>query len=77
MLTSDQTPWRNLDSIGIGWDLPLSNPNAFIDKIEEFAHFSPADRDQRRLMVGEKSLKLLLNQENIEANKMLFYSQVN
>lgn len=77
VLTSDQTPWRNLDSIGIGWDLPLSNPNAFIDKIEEFAHFSPADRDQRRLMVGEKSLKLLLNQENIEANKMLFYSQVN
>ena len=29
VLISDQTPWRHLDRIGVGWDIPLDQPNEF------------------------------------------------
>jgi glycosyltransferase involved in cell wall biosynthesis len=29
VLISDQTPWRNLDHLGIGWDIPLDQPENF------------------------------------------------
>jgi len=29
VLISDQTPWRNLEEKGVGWDLPLSKPKMF------------------------------------------------
>ena len=32
VLVSDQTPWRDLN--GVGWDLPLANPDAFRQIIE-------------------------------------------
>jgi glycosyltransferase involved in cell wall biosynthesis len=29
VLISDQTPWRDLEAHGVGWDLPLADPAAF------------------------------------------------
>jgi glycosyltransferase involved in cell wall biosynthesis len=29
VLISDQTPWRNLQAEGVGWDIPLSEPGSF------------------------------------------------
>jgi glycosyltransferase involved in cell wall biosynthesis len=37
VLVSDQTPWRNLQSRMAGWDLPLSNREAFQQVIKEVA----------------------------------------
>lgn len=37
VLISDQTPWRNLQTAQAGWDLPLNNPRAFAQAIEEMA----------------------------------------
>ena len=34
VLISDQTPWRNLESIGIGWDLSLSDPDIWKEKLK-------------------------------------------
>jgi glycosyltransferase involved in cell wall biosynthesis len=34
VLLSDQTPWRQLQAHGVGWDLPLADEKAFIDAIE-------------------------------------------
>jgi len=34
VLTSDQTPWRNLRRLGIGWDLSLAHPKAFGDALQ-------------------------------------------
>jgi glycosyltransferase involved in cell wall biosynthesis len=30
VLISDQTPWRRLEQLGVGWDLPLDDPGAFV-----------------------------------------------
>jgi glycosyltransferase involved in cell wall biosynthesis len=36
-LISDQTPWRGLPAIKAGWDLPLTNPDAFVAAIDAYA----------------------------------------
>jgi len=36
VLISDNTPWRSLDSKGLGWDFNLKNENAFIRVLNEF-----------------------------------------
>lgn len=43
VLISDQTPWRNLESRRAGWDLPLDNPSAFIDTLEQIAEMDNED----------------------------------
>ena len=34
-LISDQTPWRGLADAKAGWDLPLSDPDAFVEKVRQ------------------------------------------
>jgi glycosyltransferase involved in cell wall biosynthesis len=34
VLISDRTPWRNLDTLGIGWDVPLESPALFREIIQ-------------------------------------------
>ena len=33
VILSDQTPWRNLQAKGLGWDIPLDQPDTFIEAI--------------------------------------------
>ncbi len=35
VITSDQTPWRNLSRAKAGWDIPLTDADFFIERIEE------------------------------------------
>jgi len=35
VLLSDRTPWRNLTAAGVGWDLPLEQPERFSAVLEE------------------------------------------
>lgn len=37
VLISDQTPWRGLAAEKAGWDLDLSSPDVFVERIEEAA----------------------------------------
>ena len=43
VLISDQTPWLNLNSKNIGWDIPLNQPPAFVDALTEAAAWSQED----------------------------------
>lgn len=36
VLISDQTPWRNLQDRGVGWDLPLNRPGEFQSVLQRF-----------------------------------------
>jgi glycosyltransferase involved in cell wall biosynthesis len=35
VLTADTTPWRGLEKLGVGWDLPLNGPARFVAAIEK------------------------------------------
>lgn len=43
VLISDQTPWKQLDDKGIGWELPLSNKKAFAEKLMHMAKMTQND----------------------------------
>ncbi len=47
VLISDQTPWQNLQSAGIGWELPLNNPGAFINALETAAAWKQEEFEER------------------------------
>ncbi|MBK9241848.1 MAG: glycosyltransferase family 4 protein [Acidobacteria bacterium] len=45
VLTSDQTPWTDLDQHGAGWSLPLHSMAAFAHTIDAVSRRSPQERD--------------------------------
>ncbi len=43
VLISDRTPWRDLARLGVGWDLPLEEPEGFASVIERLVAMSDAE----------------------------------
>lgn len=43
VLISEHTPWKNVEALKIGWELPLSEKQLFLNKIEDAANW---DQDQ-------------------------------
>lgn len=72
LLISDATPWRNLQEQGIGWDLSLSNPNAFSAAIDELALMSLEEHRQMRENVLEWARKKFSQRDAIDANIAMF-----
>lgn len=76
VLLSDQTPWRDLESQGLGWDVPLVSPKVFSEKIDQFAALTPDVRKQQRVVVQAQAIKLLQSPEIVEANRDLFRARL-
>lgn len=51
VLTSDATPWRNLEEKGLGWDVPLDRVDRFVTILEEYRALSAHERTVRRAVV--------------------------
>ncbi|ENW96778.1 glycosyltransferase [Acinetobacter sp. NIPH 298] len=67
VLISDQTPWRELNDTGVGWDLSLSKVEEFSKVIDNYANSSLGDRADKQL----KCLKFYesnFNNSSIVAN---------
>ena len=72
ILIADTTPWRHLQEQGIGWDLPLSNPNAFSAAIDQLA-MMPADKyHQMRETVLAWAKNKFNQRDAVEANIAMF-----
>lgn len=77
VLLSDQTPWRNLRSEGVGWDLPLENGEAaFLEAIEEALHKVGRGRVAWRQRVLDFAIERLNDPSLLEANRSLFLQAV-
>ncbi|MCS4049237.1 glycosyltransferase family 4 protein [Salinibacter ruber] len=74
VLISDQTPWRDLEVAGVGWDLPLENKGAFRQAIEDCADMDSEKFQAWRKHVAEWGRKQQLDPEAIEQNRKLFRS---
>jgi len=72
VLISDQTPWRDLEAQGIGWDLPLDDKGAFVQAIEQAHAMSANEYADFRERVLAWAKKKFENPEAIEANKAMF-----
>lgn len=72
VLLSDQTPWRNLEESGLGWDFPLVSFNSFAEVIDNLSRQPDGLRQRRRETVRKEAHKRLLDPEVLQANRQLF-----
>jgi glycosyltransferase involved in cell wall biosynthesis len=71
-LISDQTPWRDLEAKGVGWDLPLADPGAFRAVLEGVAAEAADTRAARSEASARWLVELDSDQARVEANARLF-----
>ena len=77
VLLSDQTPWRNLCSEGVGWDLPLENGEAaFLEAIDEALRKVATERIAWRQRVLDFAGAQLNDPSLREANRSLFLKAI-
>ena len=72
LLVSDQTPWRSLLERGVGWDLPLSEPDRFRTAIEEVLSLDQAAFASRSRASHTLAKEWAANSDAVEANRQLF-----
>ena len=72
ILVSDQTPWRDLENLGIGWDIPLDQPEKFVNVIEAAAQFDMAQRTKMMRNCQKYAQDKTDDPMAIELNRALF-----
>ncbi|MBD3842600.1 MAG: glycosyltransferase [Campylobacterales bacterium] len=72
VLISDQTPWKDLESDGLGWDISLDNTSAFINVIERMSLRTSDEKYQKREYIRQKVLERLTSPELLESNRQVF-----
>lgn len=72
VLISDQTPWRDLDSDRLGWDIPLENMEGFANIIELCSRMIPDEKKKWRSHIKDKIVERLTDPKVLEANRQLF-----
>lgn len=74
VLTSDQTPWRSLADTGVGWDLPLDDPDQFSRIIDNVATWSADLRAEMRVRCEDFAKRNMRDEEALAANRRMFLS---
>lgn len=72
LLTSDKTPWRNLENKKVGWDLDLSNINDFVSAINSYTNKSIAERESMSINCLRYAEKIIQSNDDLVANINLF-----
>jgi glycosyltransferase involved in cell wall biosynthesis len=76
VLISDQTPWRDLEEKGVGWDLPFDQPELFREVLQRFAGMENAEYIKWSERARAYGLGVSRNDETVEQNRQLFYHAV-
>ena len=71
VLLSDQTPWRNLEKLGAGWDLSLDQQQRFVDVLRTCVNMN--ENEHRKLREGARELgrRHATDQNVLAANRNL------
>jgi glycosyltransferase involved in cell wall biosynthesis len=72
VLISDQTPWRHLQELGVGWDLPLDTPEAFAAAIDECARLGGRERTAQRIRAIDYADHVASDEGAVACNVELF-----
>jgi glycosyltransferase involved in cell wall biosynthesis len=76
VLISDRTPWRGLPAEGIGWDVPLDDPSAFVTCIEHLFDADEATSLNRRARARAFARRQQNNPGTTADNRALFGDRV-
>lgn len=72
VLTSDQTPWRNLQARGLGWDLPLHDEVAFSEALQLAHSRTLSVREEQRKACLAFGVSVVEDPEAVAANRDMF-----
>ena len=72
VLISDQTPWKNLESLKVGWDLPLESQEKFVKTIEGMVNLQIEEFKKLSENAIRFSEEYATSEKLIEENKKLF-----
>ena len=72
VIISDQTPWRNLEASGAGWNLPLDDRDVFRDVLQKCIDMD-ADEHARHSALAKKYAENQINDPKVlENNRSMF-----
>ena len=71
-IISDQTPWRNLEKMNIGFDIPLSNPLNFSKKINQLAIMNKSEFNSLSHKTYFFAKEIIEDEEIIKKYNILF-----
>jgi glycosyltransferase involved in cell wall biosynthesis len=72
ILISDQTPWRNLEAIGVGWDLPLGTPERFVEVLQNCIDMGSEELEVMRRNAMAYGREKAADEEVLQQNRSLF-----
>jgi glycosyltransferase involved in cell wall biosynthesis len=72
VLISDQTPWRQLKSAGVGWDIPIDDTEQFSAVLQQCVDAGDELYAALRVRAKEYAESHLNNPGIVEANRKLF-----
>jgi glycosyltransferase involved in cell wall biosynthesis len=71
-LISDQTPWRDLDEVGVGWVRRVGDLEAFVEVINALAELGPEKRRLQREHARLYASRVTRNRDTVTSNLALF-----
>jgi len=77
VIISDQTPWRNLETSGVGWDLSLEDRDALRSVLQKCVDMNADEYDIYSNRAMEYAVAHGLNPEILEQNRNLFKNPLN
>ena len=72
VLISDNTPWRQLEQKGLGWDISLDKKEEYVRAIKTMSKLSIQEKANKRTEIVQKFEEILYDSETIEDTKKLF-----
>lgn len=72
VLISTETPWRNLQADGLGWDVDLAKMDHYAEIIENLTLLSDDERLKKRAIIKANVINRLLDPAVLETNRQLF-----
>jgi glycosyltransferase involved in cell wall biosynthesis len=77
ILISDQTPWKQLEEQGIGWDLALEEEHRYVGVLEALANVDRDARDDFGVRCRDFAARHVYDQVAIAANRRMFLEALN
>jgi glycosyltransferase involved in cell wall biosynthesis len=77
VLISDKTPWRNLQSRKVGWDINLDHPEQFEDALRFHLNLDREQHASWSRAAQSFGLKITQSKDIIEQNRQLFLNALN
>jgi glycosyltransferase involved in cell wall biosynthesis len=71
LIISDRSPWRNLEKEGIGWDIPLEEPETWLNVINSCLEMNNADYREMSQRARRFAVDWLSDSGHEKANKQV------